>query len=335
MTHSDRNGNFFLLSPSAFLLGAAAAIALALGGASATAQPYPSKPIRIVVPFGPGGPSDLLGRAVGQKLTEAWGQQVIIDNRPGANGIVGSEIVAKSPPDGYTLVMATNGTHGINASLFPKLPYDTVKDFAPITRLGLAPYLLVAHPSLPARSVKELIQLARARPGEISCAAGGSPSQLGAELFKKAAKVNLIVVPYKGNAPAVTAVMSGEVSLVFGGIAQSLPQVRAGRLRAMGVASPRRSQVMPEVPTISESGLPGFEAGAWYGLLAPGPTPRAVVDRLNAEVVRILKLPDLQQRFRAEAFDVPADTPNQFAAVIRAEIAKWAGVVKQAGIRAD
>jgi tripartite-type tricarboxylate transporter receptor subunit TctC len=325
----------FLLPASAFLLGTVATFALGLVCSSATAQSYPSKTIRIVVPFGPGGPSDLLGRTVGQKLTEAWGQQVIIDNRPGANGIVGSEVVAKSPPDGYTLLMATNGTHGINASLFPTLPYDTVKDFAPITRLGLAPYLLVAHPSLPARSVKEVIQLARARPGEITWAAGGSPSQLGAELFKKAAKVNLIVVPYKGNAPAVTAVISGEVSLVFGGIAQSVPQVKAGRLRAMGVASPQRSQVMPEVPTISESGLPGFEAGAWYGLLAPGATPRAIVERLNGEVVRILRLPEVQQRLRGEAFGIPADTTDGFYAVIRAEIAKWAGIVKEAGLRAE
>ena len=259
----------------------------------------------------------------------------MIDNRPGANGIVGSELAAKSAPDGYTLVMATNGTHGINASLFPKLPYDTVKDFAPITRLGQAPYVLVAHPSLPVRSAKDLIQLARGKPGAITFAAGGSPSQLAAELFKRTAKINLIVVPYKGNAPAVTAVMSGEVTLVFGGIAQSAPQVKAGRLRALGVASLKRSLVLPEVPTISESGLPGFEAGAWYGLLAPGATPRTIVERINGEVVRILGLPDVQQRLHAEAFELPADTPEQFAAVIRAELVKWAVIVKEAGVRQE
>lgn len=299
------------------------------------AAQYPVKPIRIIVPFGAGGPSDLLARTTGQKLTEAWGQQVLIDNRPGANGVVGSELAAKSAPDGYTLLMGTNGTHGINASLFPKLPYDTVKDFAPITRVGLAPYVLVAHPSLPVRSVKELIQLARARPGEITSASGGSPSQLAAELFKRTARIDVVVVPYKGNAPAVSAVISGEVSLVFGGIAQSAPQVKAGRLRALGVASLQRSAVIPEVPTIAESGLPGFEAGAWYGLLAPGATPHAIVERINVEVVRIVKSPDVQQRLRGEAFELPADTPDQFAAVIRAEIAKWANVVKQAGIRLD
>jgi len=314
------------LSTFALLLGCALAV-------SAAAQPYPAKPIRVIVPFGPGGPSDLLSRAVGQKLSEAWGQQVIIDNRPGANGIVGSELAAKSAPDGYTLVSATSGTHGINASLFPKLPYDTVKDFAPITRLGHAPYLLVAHPSLPVRTVKELIALARKRPGEIAWAAGGSPTQLGAELFKRTAKIDVVVVPYKGNAPAVTAVISGEVQLVFGGIAQSAPQVKAGRLRALGVAGLARSPAMPQVPTVAESGLPGFEAGSWYGLLAPAGTPRAIIDRLHGEVVRILRLPELQQRLRGEAFEIPADTPDQFAAVIRAEIAKWAPIVRDAGLR--
>lgn len=308
--------------------------AAALVTLSALGQ-YPVKPIRIIVPFGAGGPSDLLARTTGQKLTEAWGQQVLIDNRPGANGVLGSDLVAKSAPDGYTLLMGTNGTHGINASLYPKLPYDTVKDFTPITRVGLAPYVLVVHPSLPVRSVKELIQLARARPGEITAASGGSPSQLAAELFKRTARIDVVVVPYKGNAPAVSAVISGEVSLVFGGIAQSAPQVKAGRLRALGVASLRRSPVMPEVPTVTESGLPGFEASAWYGLLAPGATPRAVVERINVEVIRIVRSAEMQQRLRSEAFELPMDTPEQFAAVIRAEIAKWASVVKEAGIRAN
>jgi tripartite-type tricarboxylate transporter receptor subunit TctC len=308
---------------------------LLLGNVCAVAQSFPSKPIRVIIPFGPGGPSDFLARTVGQKLTEALGQQVLIDNRGGANGIVGSELAAKAPPDGYTLVLATNGTHGINASLFPKLPYDTVKDFAPITRLGHAPYLLVAHPSLPVRSVKELIALAKARPGEMAWSAGGSPSQLGAELFKRTAKINVVVVPYKGNAPAVTAVISGEVQLVFGGIAQSAPQVKAGRLRALGVASRQRSPVVPEVPTVHESGLPNFEAGAWYGLLAPGGTPRPIIDRLHTEIVRVLRLPEIQQRLRGEAFEIPADTPDQFAAVIRAELAKWAPIVRDAGLRPD
>jgi tripartite-type tricarboxylate transporter receptor subunit TctC len=248
---------------------------------------------------------------------------------------VGCELVAKSAPDGYTLVVGTPGTHGINASLFPKLPYDTVKDFAPITRLGVAPYLLISHPSLPVRSAKELIQLARARPGEIAWATGGSPTQLAAELFKRTAKIDVLIVPYKGQAPAVTAALSGETSLVFGGVAQTLPQIKAGRLRALGVAGTQRSSVMPDVPTISESGLPGFEASGWYGLLAPGATPRPVVDRLNTEVVRILRLPDVAQRLRGEAFEIPGETPDQFAAVIRAELAKWAPIVRETGIKPE
>ena len=317
-----------------------AACGMAAGGVHAqpTVANYPAKPIRVIVPFGPGGPTDFLVRTIGQKMAESWGQQLIVDHRTGANGVVGAELTARAAPDGYTLGMATNGTHGINASLFAKLSYDTVKDFAPVTRIGLAPYLLIAHPSLPARGVKELIALARARPGEITWSCGGSPSQLAAELFKKTAGINVIVVPYKGNAPAVTAAMSGEVSLSFGNVAQSVPQVKAGRLRALGVGSLQRSAVMPEVPTVAEAGLPGlsgFEAGAWYGVLAPAATPRAIVDRLNGELVRILKLPDVQQRLRSEAYDVIADTPDQFAAAIRAEIAKWAPIVKQAGLRVE
>ncbi len=311
------------------------AIVCALHALPGMAQPYPTKPIRVIVPFGAGGPSDYLVRAVGVRLAESWGQQLIVDNRTGANGIVGSELAARAAPDGYTLVMATNGTHGINASLFPRLPYDTVKDFAPVTRFGLAPYLLIAHPSLPVRDVKELIALARQRPGELSWSVGGSPSQLAVELFKRSAGINLIVVPYKGNAPAITAAISGEVPLSFGNVAASVPHVKGGRLRALGVGSLQRSAVMPEIPTVAEAGLPGYVAGAWYGLLAPAATPRAIVDRLSSELVRILKMPDVQQRLRNESYDIIADTPDQFAAAIIAEIAKWAPIVKQAGLRGE
>jgi tripartite-type tricarboxylate transporter receptor subunit TctC len=315
------------------LVHAASAIALGIAAVDAAAQSYPTKPVRIVVPFGAGGPSDLLARAFGQKLAEAWGHAFIIDNRGGANGVVGADIVAKSPPDGYTLVLATNGTHGMNSSLFAKMPYDPVKDFAPITRLALQYFLLVSHPSLPARSVRELMQLAKARPGQIAWAYGGAPTQLGAELFKKDAKVDVLIIPYKGNGPAVTSVVSGEAQVVFGGISHTGPQVKAGRLRALGVAGAQRSQLLPEVPTIAESGLPGFEVSAWYGLLAPAGTPRPIVERLHGEAMRILKLPEVQQRLRNEAFEAPSDTPEGMAAVIRAELAKWAAVVKDAGIK--
>ena len=296
---------------------------------------YPTRPIRIIVPFGAGGPSDLVARTVAQKMSESMGQQVITENRGGANGVVGVEAVARSAPDGYTLVMGTSGTHGINASLVPKLPYDTIRDFAPIARFGISNYVLVAHPSLPVRTVKELLQLAKARPGQLTWASGGGVTQLAAELFKHSAGIDVIIVPYKGNAPAVTATMSGEVSLIFGGIAQSQKLVEAGRLRAIAVSGARRSSAMPDVPTVAESGVPGFEAGSWYGLLAPAATPRTIVDRLNREVLRALKLPDVRERLLSEAFDIPLDTPEEFAAHIRADIPKWAKVVKEAGIKAN
>jgi len=296
---------------------------------------YPSRAIRIVVPLAPGGPADLLARTAGQKMTESWGQQVIIDNRPGANGIVGCEIVAKSAPDGYTLLMGTTGTHGINASLYSKLPYETIKDFAPVARIGISNYVLVAHPSLPVRNVTELVKLAKSHPGEITWSSGGAVSQLAAELFKRSAGIDVVVVPYKGNALAVAATLSGEVSLIFGGIAQSAPLIKAGKLKSLAVSGLKRSPVMPDVPTVAESGVPGFEAGSWYGLLAPAATPRAIVDKLNREIVRIVQLPDIRQRLTAEAFDIPVDTPEAFAAYIKADVVKWAKVVKASGVKAN
>jgi tripartite-type tricarboxylate transporter receptor subunit TctC len=296
---------------------------------------YPVRPIRIVVPFGPGGPSDILSRAVGQKLSETFGQQVIIDNRGGAAGVVGSELVAKSPPDGYTLVSGTTGTHGINASTFPRLPYDTVRDFAPIARLGVSNYVLVVHPSVPARTVKDLLQLAKHRPGQLTWAAGGGVTQLAAELFKRMAGIDVVVVAYKGNGPAVTATMSGEVSAIFGGIAQSLSIIESGRLRAIAVSGLRRSGALPSVPTVAESGLEGYEAGSWYGLLAPAATPRPIVEQLNREILRVLQMPDIRARLTREAFDIPNDTPEQFAAHIRADVPKWARIVKEAGIKPE
>lgn len=311
------------------------AVALAFCAGATLAQPYPAKPVRVIVPFGPGGPGDFLARLVAPKFAEATGQQWLVDYRAGANGMVGSEVIARAVPDGYTLGLATNGTHGINASLFPKQPFDSVKDFAPITRIGLAPFLFITHPSLPVRYVKELIALARARPGEMTWGTGGSPTQLAAELFKKTTGANFIVVPYKGNGPAVTAVLSGEVSIAFGNIAQAVPLVKSGRLRALAVGSLERSPVMPEVPTVAESGVPHFETGAWYGIVAPAATPRPVIERLHGELTRILKLPDIQQRLRGEAYQIFADTPEQFTQAIRAEVAKWGPIVKQAGLRGE
>lgn len=308
---------------------------IALFAMPVSAQPYPSRPIRIILPFAPGGPTDLLGRVVGQKMTESWGQPVVVESRTGANGVVAAEFVARSAPDGYTLLIGTNGTHGINASLFPKLSYDTVNDFAPVGRIGFAPYVLVAHPSLPVRSAKELIQLAKGAPGQIACASGGSPSQLSCALFKSLAKIDLLMIPYKGNSLAVSSVIGGETSLVFGGVAQSAPQIKAGRLRAIGVTSLMRTPVMRDVPAIAETGLPGYEVSTWYGMLAPAATPRAIIDKLNAELVRILALPDVRERLAAEAYELPSDTPDQFAALIKAELAKWAKVVRETGVRPE
>jgi tripartite-type tricarboxylate transporter receptor subunit TctC len=294
---------------------------------------YPTRAIRLIVPFGPGGPADRVARSVGQKMSESFGQQVLADNRPGANGVIGMDVVAKSPPDGYTLGIGTTGTHGINASLFSKMPYDTINDFAPIARLGISNYVLVAHPSLPVRTVTDLLRLAKAHPGELSWAAGGGVTQLAAELFKHTAGIDYVIVPYKGNAPAVTATMSGEVSLIFGGIAQSAPLIDSGKLRAIAVSGALRAPSMPNVPTVAESGLPGFEAGSWYGLLAPAGTPKPIIDRLNKEVLRILQLPDVRKQLVAQAFEVPSDTPERFAAHIKADVPKWAKVIKAAGIK--
>ena len=297
---------------------------------------FPTRAVRVIVPFAPGGgPSDLLARMVGAKMAESFGQQVVVENRPGANGVVGTELVAKSAPDGYTLGTGTTGTHGINASLYAKLPYDTINDFAPIARFAASSYLLVAHPSLPARNVKELVRLANTRPGQVTWASGGAVTQLAAELFKRSAGVDVVIVPYKGNALAVTATLSGETSLIFGGVPQSAPLVKAGKLRALAVSGTTRSAAMPDVPTVSESGLAGFEAGSWYGLLVPAATPRVIVERLNREVLRVLQLPDVRERLSAEAFEVPNDTPEQFAAYIKADVVKWAKVVKESGVKAQ
>ena len=313
----------------------ACALCLVSNAAAQSTLAFPGRTVRIIVPFAAGGPSDLLARTFGQKLSDAWGQPVLIDNRGGANGVVGTELGAKSTPDGRTLVLGTNGTHGINASLFPKLPYDTVSDFAPITRLAQVPFILVAHPSLPARSVKELLQLARTRPGEITCSSGGSPSQLAAELFKSMAQVKLLVVPYKGAALALNDVIAGQIYLTFGGLSIAIPQIRAARLRGLAVTGFKRSPTLPEIPTIAEAGVPGFETTTWYGVLAPGATPPAVVEQLNAAFVKVAQSSDVKERLLAQSFEPLADTPAQFAAIISDELKKWAKVVKDSGARPE
>jgi len=303
----------------------------------AQAQTYPDRPIRLVIPFPPGGGSDITGRTIAQKLGEALGQQVVADNRGGAGGNIGTDIVAKAVPDGYTLVMALSGPFSINGSLLGKLPFDPLKDFALITLAGATPNLLVAHPSLPAHTVKELIALAKASPGKINFASSGlgTPAQLAGELFNTMAAVKLVHVPYKGASPALTDLLAGQVQLMFSTMPPALPQVKAGKLKAIAVTSAKRSVTTPELPTISEAGLPGFEAITWYGMAAPAGTPPAIVKKLNAEVVKLLHLPDVKERLLATGTEASGTTPEEFAAYIKSETLKWAKVVKASGARAD
>jgi tripartite-type tricarboxylate transporter receptor subunit TctC len=302
----------------------------------AHAQTYPSKPVRIVVGFPAGGATDVVARTIGQKLSETLGQPVIVDNRAGAASNIGAEHVATSPKDGHTLFMGTVST-SINPSLYKKLPYDPLRDFTPISQVTSTPFMFVVHPSLPARSVKEFIALARTRPGELNYASAGSGSgaHLFVEMFASMARVKLQHVPYKGAAPATTATLSGETIFMFDNIVTTLPLARAGRLRALGVTTATRSAAAPELPTLAEAGVPGYDANAWFGLFAPAGTPQAVVSRINSEVVRILKLPDTRERFLALGAEPLGSTAEQFGAFFKSEVAKWAKVVQASGARVE
>jgi tripartite-type tricarboxylate transporter receptor subunit TctC len=301
------------------------------------AQTYPAKPIRIIVPFPPGGIADLFARVIGQKFGETWGQPGVVENRPGAGGNIGAEIVAKSPPDGYTLVTGSIGTHAVNVSLFSKLGYDPIRDFAPVSLIMEAEGLLVLHPSVPARSVKELIALARSRPGQLSYASAGNgtAAHLSGELFKSMAKVDMVHVPYKGNVPAITDLIAGQTSLLFATMPTVLPQVQAGRLRALAVTSSSRSPAAPELPTIAEAALPGYSVTNWIGIFAPAGTPRDVVMKLNVETIRVMQAPDIRKRLVNEGAKFTPMSPDEFGTFVKAEMAKWARVVKEAGIRVD
>lgn len=302
-----------------------------------TPAPYPSKPIRLVVPFPAGGTTDILARAVAQKLSEAWGQQVIVDNRPGAGGNIGSDIVAKAAPDGYTLVMGTVGTHAINPSLYRKMPYDHVKDFAPVILVAGVPNVLVVNSSLPVHTVRELIDYAKANPGKLNFASSGNGTSihLSGELFKTMAGVQMTHVPYKGSAPALTDLMGGQVQLMFDNLPSSLQLIQAGKLRAIAVTSTARAAALPDVPTIAESGLPGFEASSWFGVLAPAGTPREIVTKLNATIAAWLATPDAKDKLLSQGAIAAGGTPEAFARHIDAETAKWAKVVKMSGAHID
>ena len=314
------------------------ALAQTLACEGAGAQSYPSKPIRLVVPYPPGGPLDIMARAIGQKLTEAWSQPVVVDNRAGAGGNIGADLVAKSPADGYTLLMGAVATHAINPTLYGKVPYDPVKDFAPVALVAQVPNILVVNPALPVKSVKELIELARARPGYLNFGSGstGSTGHLAGELFKTMAGVQMVHIPYKGGAPAMADLLAGQVQLMFDNLANALPNVRAGRLRALAVTTLARSPAMPDLPTIAESGLPEFDLTTWFGLMVPAGTPADIVAKLNAETVRALNAKDMRERLEKMGAEPPANnTPEHFAAFIRAEAAKYAKVIKDSGAKVE
>lgn len=318
-------------------LGSLALLALVSTGAPAYAQSYPTKPIRMVVPSAPGSGPDLIARVVAQKLTESLGKPVVADPRPGAGGSLGAEIVAKSPPDGYTLIMGSAGSHSVNSALYPKLPYDAVKDFSPISLVSTAPNILIVHPSLPVKSVRDLVALAKAKPGDLTFGSGGngSTAHLSGELFRVLAKVNMLHVPFKGAPAAVIGVMTGEISLAILNLPPALPHVRSGKLKALGVSTATRSSAVPDIPTIAEAGLPGYDAGTWYGLLAPAGTPGDIIARLNVELVKGLRSAEMKKRIAAEGGDVIGGTPDEFTAVIKRDIEKWTRVVAASGAKAN
>jgi tripartite-type tricarboxylate transporter receptor subunit TctC len=304
--------------------------------AQAPAAGYPVKQIRMIVPFAPGGPTDTMARAIGQKLTEAWSQPAIIDNRPGAGGNIATEIAARSPPDGYTLFMGTVA-NAINHSLFAKLPFDFQRDFAPVTQNYITGLILAVHPSLPVKSVWELVALAKARPGALSYSSsgvGGTPHMSG-ELFSAMAGVKMVHVPYKGSAPAMADLLGGQIQFTFDNMLTVLPQVKAGKLRGLAVTLPARSPLAPELPTIAESGLAGFEVKSWNGVLVPAGTAKDIVTRLNSEIVRILRDPGLREKFLQQGVELVSSTPEEFGTFIRQDIAKWAKVIQLSGARAE
>ena len=318
-------------------LSLAATLAILAPHAARAADAYPAKPVRFVVAFPPGGGTDIIARAIAQKLVERIAQQVVVDNRPGAGGNIGTDIVAKSAPDGYTMLMGSAGPLAINASLFGKMPFDPIKDLAPVTLAASTPNVLVVHPSLRAATVKELIALAKARPGEINFASSGhgTPAHLAGELFNSMVGVKMVHVPYKGAAPALADLLGGQVQLMFSTMPPALPHVKDGKLRALAVTSAKRSPAAPDLPTLDEIALPGFEANTWHGVVVPAGTPATIVARLNREIVAILHLPDVVERFSSQGAEALGSTPEEFAAYIRSETLKWAKVVRDSGAKAE
>jgi tripartite-type tricarboxylate transporter receptor subunit TctC len=317
-----------------FVLLALAAASFAIAGA-AMPQSYPSRPVRLIVPSTPGGSVDTLARSIGPRLSERWGQQVVVDNRAGAGGAIAGELTAKAPPDGYLLMIGTIAGLATNVSLQKKLPYDPLRDFAPVTLVATQNLMLLVHPSVPAKTVKELVRLARANPGKLTFASAGNGtgSHLSGELFKQLAGVDLLHIPYKGVAPALVDVVSGQVSMSFPSILTALHQVRAGRLRALAVTGATRSAAAPELPTLQEAGIAGYESATWYGIVAPAATPPEIIARLHSEIVAVLRTPELNDRLSREGADPVGNTPQEFGRFMHSEIEKWRKVIRAAGIQ--
>jgi tripartite-type tricarboxylate transporter receptor subunit TctC len=305
--------------------------------AADSGQSYPNRPVRFIVPFAPGGSTDTLARTVGQKLGEALGEQVVVDNRSGGNGNIGTDLVAHAAPDGYTILLGYIANLAIGPSLYAKLPFDPVKDLAPVTQLAVAPNILVVHPSVPAKNFKEFIAYAKANPQKVNfaSAAVASPGHLAGELLNHAAGIHMQHVPYKGSGQAVVDLVGGQVQVMVSGMSSVMPHIKAGRLRALAVTGAQRSPAVLDIPTIAESGFPKFEATAWYGVLVPARTPKAIVTRLHDEIVRALKMPDVKERLESVGFEIVGSTPEAFGAYIKSEIVKWAPVVKASGAKAD
>jgi tripartite-type tricarboxylate transporter receptor subunit TctC len=312
----------------------AAIVALA---SPAWAQTWPAKPIRLVAPSTPGDAPDVIARMVAEKLSTSLGQQVVVENKPGAGGVVGSDAVAKSAPDGYTLIMGNAGSHGINAAVYSKLPYDIQRDFAPVSQVAIAPNVMVINPGVPANSVAEFIAYAKAQPGKLSYASGGngSSAHMSMELFKSMAGIDLQHIPYKGSSPALTDLVAGQVVVFIGNMPPTVPLVKAGKLRALAVTTKSRSTLMPELPTISEAGLPGYETVAWFGVLAPANTPPDIVNRLSQEIAKIAKSPEMREKLLAMGAEPVGGTPEEFKAVIDRDIAKWKPLAQKVGIKVD
>ncbi len=302
----------------------------------AAAQGYPNRPIRFIVPFPPGGGNDIVGRIVAHKLNEGLGVPVVVDNRGGAGGTIGTDITSKAPPDGHTMLV-NNISLAVNATLIPKLPYDTLKDLGPVSLLGRQPNVLVVTPSLPAGSVKELLALARAKPGQMTYGSGGigTASHLATEMLKLMTKTDMVHVPYKGLGPALTDLMGGRVQFIISTLASALPQLRAGKLKPLAVTTAGRSSFLPELPTLNEAGVPGYEFSTWYGLLVPGATPRTIVDQLNAATLKALQTASLKEQFVSQGLEATPSTPAEFGAYLNSEVAKWGKVIKASGARPD